>query len=90
VANVFRIFFWGGGISLKTVTQLLLYTHLPSPLYSCEDPGRTAHYHIIDILKVVWFVSDPALGWSQSKGDLYRITSHITAVAQVSGMLTRC
>jgi hypothetical protein len=48
--------------SLKIVTQLLRYTHLPPPLYFCEDPDNTAHYHIIDIFKVGGFISDPALG----------------------------
>jgi hypothetical protein len=84
----FEFFFFG--FSLKTFTELLLYTYLPLSLHVCEDPDRTAHYHNIDILKA----GDSSLT-QHSDGHRVREISIgklliITVVEQVSGMQTRC
>jgi hypothetical protein len=66
----------------------LLHTHLSPPHEVCDSPEKAAHCHTQGT-KLGGFISDPALGWSQSKGSSYdsRYSSNGASVSSHIGKI---
>jgi hypothetical protein len=60
-----RVFLWIRRVPIATVTPLLLHAHLSPPYEVCDSPYQVVNYTLGPVRSII---SDPALGWSWSKG----------------------